>query len=88
MQIKNTIDAELFVDKGNIAFCTFDSEGDVEYKYSVGIYELISQFVSMFQIPGTDKFKLTSADLEEFKELKLELDDSLTLVSAIIEEHE
>lgn len=87
MLIKTTIDAELYIDNGNISFVTYDPEGDVQFKHDEPIYELVSKFTSMYQIPGTEKFKLTPACIEEFEQLKHELDDSLTLINTILEEH-
>lgn len=87
MIIKMAVDADVYIEAGDVAFVTYDPEGDVQFKEVFPLYELVAKTASWYEIPGTGKYKLTDADLEDLKTLRSELDDSLTLITAIIEEH-
>lgn len=87
MIIKMAVDADVYIEAGDVVFVTYDPEGDVQFKDLFPLYEMVAKMASMYEIPGTGKFKLTDADIEDLKTLQSELDDSLTLISSIIEEN-
>lgn len=85
MIVTAKIDVDVTIEAGSIVIRAYDPDGECCFTEKFGLYELISETVDWYRVPGTEIFKLDAEENDELEATRSELADALEYVECILE---